>query len=362
VALAGVVLGICGFWRRRDWPSLLADSTIVCWGLALLAMATRTAWGLTAAVAVAVGHSLLVAVATCAWDAKGRLRRRGAALAGGLLLAAVIAVALCPSSALGGLHEAHRQEIYDTGRKEVIADHAFRTEKIFGELGVCTTWLPLIVAAIVATAGALAVNVRRSLGLLFAAGALLGVVSLGVGLASQGVGASPYLHANYLGDGYAVAIFGTLHCLLAGALAATALWYVKLSGRPVASVEGLAGMGRALPGAAMAVVLAAMSLFGTPLTGGFWARVFLLGTTLTGRSPYFPMAAGAVWVVLAVGATRIILAMYPATPAPLPAPVEPLAGVKGQLLRTAITAIAVALIMLGLRPQLLMEPIRMLIR
>jgi hypothetical protein len=59
---------------------------------------------------------------------------------------------------------------------------------------------------------------------------------------------------------------------------------------------------------------------------------------------------------MTAAALRLVAAMLLA-PAEAAVPAEPLAGAAGQLMRTAITAAVVAIMLLGLLPQLVVEPL-----
>jgi formate hydrogenlyase subunit 3/multisubunit Na+/H+ antiporter MnhD subunit len=164
------------------------------------------------------------------------------------------------------------------------------------------------------------------------------------------------IHAYFVDSPPAAGAFCGVAVVLGALTAILSLAYLRRSGRPAGAVADLAGLHRTHPGAAGALGAAVLCLCGAPLTAGFFARVFALTMALVGG--WFPAAVvAAVGSALMTAAALRLLAAMLLAPAEAAGPAPPLAGAAGQLMRTAITAAVVVVMLLGLLPQLVVEPL-----
>ncbi|MGC9453637.1 MAG: hypothetical protein ACP5HU_02125 [Phycisphaerae bacterium] len=135
--------------------------------------------------------------------------------------------------------------------------------------------------------------------------------------------------------------------------------YLVRSGRRMAEPQDIRGLARKYPDVAFAAGICLISLAGLPLTGGFFARVMLLSSA-AGTGALLAMLLF-VPPMIALSATYLSMVLAIAfTGRPAPHEHISLPGLRGALWRAGIAAVVTALVILGILPHLLAEPLRML--
>ncbi|MFP4106823.1 MAG: hypothetical protein ACLFVU_12135 [Phycisphaerae bacterium] len=154
------------------------------------------------------------------------------------------------------------------------------------------------------------------------------------------------------------AVTGTLICSAAAAVGLLlSIAYLGQAGFSSARMDGLMGAFRAQPGITLAALLFTASLVGLPVTAGFFVRICALSAGIS-AGQYTPAATLAILSVGPAAAlvdwleTAVIRPAYS-----LPERHMPVAGLTGQLMRLTITLLVVVVIVLGLLPQLLSDPL-----
>ena len=166
--------------------------------------------------------------------------------------------------------------------------------------------------------------------------------------------------ATYLANPWAGPIFAAVALGLAAVGLLLCAGYLRRSGRPVRRAADLTGLYRTHPGATAAMTVCLLALLGAPGTAGFFARVLVVGPVIW-NGVLTPAAL--LWAVTIVAAVMSLRPLAAACSfAPDAAPAEPMKGVAGQLWRVAITIVTVAVLILGVLPHLLLEPIMRALR
>ncbi len=165
------------------------------------------------------------------------------------------------------------------------------------------------------------------------------LVALLVGVSSEGAGA---MH-----NGVAAAIFyiGVYGVMNLGAFAVLA--YLANRGKPIETLDELAGLSRSYPLAALAMAVCLFSLMGMPPTAGFLGKVFIFSSALTAGDSALVALAIIGLLTSAVGAAyylRVIAACY------LRTPTVPLKSRPSATLETAIAVCATLMLLLGVLP------------
>ena len=130
------------------------------------------------------------------------------------------------------------------------------------------------------------------------------------------------------------------------------LAYLAHRGRPIETVDELAGLSRAHPGAALVLAICLFSLMGMPPTAGFFGKVGVFSAAISADNPALVALAIIGVINAAIGAAyylRLIAACY------LRSPTVALEGQSCPALRSAMGACAVAVLLLGLWPRYLMD-------
>ncbi len=130
------------------------------------------------------------------------------------------------------------------------------------------------------------------------------------------------------------------------------LAYLAHRGRPIETVDELAGLSRAHPGAALVLAICLFSLMGMPPTAGFFGKVGVFSAAISADDPALVALAIIGVINAAIGAAyylRLIAACY------LRSPTVALEGQSCPALRSAMGACAVAVLLLGLWPRYLMD-------
>ena len=139
--------------------------------------------------------------------------------------------------------------------------------------------------------------------------------------------------------------------------------YVRACGGSFRRMADLGRIARTHPGPAAAIIICLLSLAGAPLTGGFFAKISLLGSLLLAGQTTLAVVFALVTAIMAAVCGRAVLtAAEPVQDAGCHAAVAldggmssqapPMAGIRGQLWRLAITAIVTAILILGIFPAL----------
>ncbi|HSA94531.1 MAG TPA: NADH-quinone oxidoreductase subunit N [Acidobacteriota bacterium] len=216
---------------------------------------------------------------------------------------------------------------------------------LFG--GYALEWSGVLQAVAVATMfwGNLAALTQRSLKRMLAYSAIAQAGYLAIGLAAwEGSG------------GMAVLFYAAVYVVMnAGAFGLILL--VDRGGRFDESVEGLAGLARRAPLAAVSALVLLLSLTGIPPTAGFMGKYFLF-TAAVDKGMVLLAAAGALNSVISLFYYfRIGKALFLDDPAPVPPGSGlPAAGRISPLVTVFLALAAAALLLLGLLPDLLSGP------
>lgn len=137
--------------------------------------------------------------------------------------------------------------------------------------------------------------------------------------------------------------------------------YLRRCGHRLAEPQDIRGLARKYPDVAFAAGICLISLAGLPITGGFFARVMLLTSAAgTGALLAMLLLLPPMIVLSATYLSMLMAIAFTGRPAPHEHVVLP--GVRGALWRAGITAIVTAVVILGVLPHLLAEPLRMFLR
>ena len=211
-------------------------------------------------------------------------------------------------------------------------------------------WVMWVLAAATMTVGnvlaLLQTNAKRILAYSSVAhsGYLLVAVLAGPAVAGAGGGV---LQSGLAAALFYITVYGVTNL---GAFAVLA--YLAHRGKPIETVDELAGLSRAHPGAALVLAICLFSLMGMPPTAGFFGKVGVFSAAISADDP--ALVALAIIGVLnaAIGAAyylRLIAACY------LRSPTVALERQSCPALRSAMGACAVAVLLLGLWPRYLMD-------
>lgn len=158
-------------------------------------------------------------------------------------------------------------------------------------------WLIWVMAAVTMTVGnTLALmqdNVKRMLA--YSSVAHSGYMMMGLLV-------GPGLHGGFLQDGLAAMLFYMVAYGIMNIGAFAVIGYLSQDGNEPQLLQDLGGIGRARPGAALALAICVFSLLGMPPTIGFFGKVMLFGSTLSmAQSLIYPYGiATVILVVLAL--------------------------------------------------------------
>ncbi|MFW5731596.1 MAG: proton-conducting transporter membrane subunit [Planctomycetota bacterium] len=207
---------------------------------------------------------------------------------------------------------------------------------------------------LLAVAGALpAMRSRRTWGVL---GWLAGVQLAGLLLAALTGDRAPSF--SYLTVGVRVGAASLVSLLLHALAVGAAMLYIRRTRRePVGRLGDLAGLASSHPGAAMAIGVGMWSLAGLAPTLGAMGWVMRAGVVVSAGWPGVAVGWALVRGLSAVACIRLIAAMLRPAPSGELFAAEPLVGWQGQLRRCVITAAISAIVVLGILPEVLMEPL-----
>ncbi|MFO0927065.1 MAG: NADH-quinone oxidoreductase subunit N [Gemmataceae bacterium] len=179
-----------------------------------------------------------------------------------------------------------------------------------------------------------------------------------------GLAVVPYLASGAPGEAVGGAEAVLFYLVAYGAMTVGAfavLHHLSSSGRPVETVDDLAGLSRTHPGISLVMALFLLSLIGIPLTAGFAGKFLLfwnamgLSSATTDQAWLYRVLALIGAVNAAIGAwyyLRMATAMY------LREAIDPLPAPRTRPVVGTIAACALVTLALGVAPNLLMRPIR----
>ncbi len=190
------------------------------------------------------------------------------------------------------------------------------------------------------------------------------IVQVGVGLfLLDGVGrlhghsAGAYIRAAWISDPLRIAVMLGLHSGLILLLTGSAVWLLVLRGKSVRRLESSCGLARSCPGEAWVLMIAGLSLLGAAPLGGYWQLCLLFG--LRGSWHSQALLALPLLFVLPVTAMSVMDLcgrMFDTPEDPEPSPGQA-SGAPAMALRMIIVVLIIALLLLGLVPQLFLEPV-----
>lgn len=166
-----------------------------------------------------------------------------------------------------------------------------------------------------------------------------------------------YARAAWFADPLRVATMVAAHTLLVLLLTGATVGLLALRGRSVRSLEDLTGLARSCPGEAGVLMLTGLSLLGIAPLAGYWVLCLLFG--LRGSWHSEAMLGLPLLFVLPVAGMSIMdlsARMYQRGQGP-EVPLPPADGPRAFLLRIGIAVLLAALVILGLVPQILLEPV-----
>jgi formate hydrogenlyase subunit 3/multisubunit Na+/H+ antiporter MnhD subunit len=140
-------------------------------------------------------------------------------------------------------------------------------------------------------------------------------------------------------------------------LTGSALWLLVLRKKSVRRLENSCGLARSCPGEAWVLMIAGLSLLGAAPLGGYWQLCLLFG--LRGSWHSQALLGLPLLFVLPVTAMSVMdlcgrMFDRPADPEPAP---DPPHGALAMALRILIVVLVSVLVLLGLVPQLFLEPV-----
>ena len=173
--------------------------------------------------------------------------------------------------------------------------------------------------------------------------------------------AAPYYDVPWLTHLPRAAVYVGLHAALIVGITGSVVIYLRRGGMRLRRLEDISGIGASHPWAAAALAIAALSVFGLPLTGGFW-NICILFAFRTAWHSRALLGLPLLFVLPVAGFAAVdqmqMLYRHGHNPSRPPPPAcRPL----DHLLRVAIAVQVTALLLLGLLPQVLMEPLRLLL-
>ncbi|MFP4054301.1 MAG: proton-conducting transporter membrane subunit [Phycisphaerae bacterium] len=246
------------------------------------------------------------------------------------------------------LSASHSKLLSRLGRLEHYDGH-YGAATVTGPLSAVLMWAGVLVAGV---AGALALREKR-LGRLMV---WLLVADASAVLLAVSSGGGPHA-TSFLTGGSALAMGAAGLTVVHGLGLVLAMGYVSRTREgEFRSVEHLAGLGSSHPGAALALGVLLWSTAGLPVTAGMIRRYSIAGAAVW--SGWTPVSL--TWLVVrcmaAVAAVRMVAALL--RPAGIDVlPTDPMPGLRGQLWRVAITVIVVAIVILGVLPELVLDPL-----
>ncbi len=151
----------------------------------------------------------------------------------------------------------------------------------------------------------------------------------------------------YLAIGAALGWLGLMVCAA----------YIGRSGRRLAEPQDIRGLARKYPGMTFAAGVCLISLAGMPISAGFiWRLMALASSAGTGALLVMLLLLPPMVALAATYLSMLLAAAFIGKPAPQEHISLP--GARGAVWRVLIAAIAAILVLLGILPQLLMEPLR----
>jgi NADH-quinone oxidoreductase subunit N len=188
-------------------------------------------------------------------------------------------------------------------------------------------------------------NLKRMLA--YSTIAHMGFMLLGL---QSGVVGGNWLNA---ADAYAAAMFYTLVYVLMSAGSFGMLVFLSRKGFECETLDDMKGLNRRNPWYAFVMLLVMFSLAGVPPTAGFYAKLVVLSAAVNADQIWLAVAAVVFSVIGAYYYLRVVKLMYfdePVDAAAVPAFVEQTRG-----MRVLLSANGLALLVLGLLPQGLMD-------
>jgi formate hydrogenlyase subunit 3/multisubunit Na+/H+ antiporter MnhD subunit len=178
------------------------------------------------------------------------------------------------------------------------------------------------------------------------------------GVALTGVTGNRPPSFSYFTSGARVTVASAASLLLhTGGIVLAMTYVVRTRREPTRRLRDLAGMASSHPGSAVAIGVMLWSVAGLAPTLGAMGWVMRGGCAISAGWP--GVAAG--WAVVrglsAVACLRLVSAMLRPAPSGELFPAEPMPGGTGQLWRMGITAAVSAIVVLGILPEVLMEPL-----
>ncbi len=165
-------------------------------------------------------------------------------------------------------------------------------------------------------------------------------------------------HFMYLTAGLRVGAVSGVSLLLHALAVGGALLYVRRTRRePIGRLGDLAGLASSHPGSAVAIGVGLWSLAGLAPTLGAMGWVMRAGVVVSAGWSGVAVGWALVRGLSAVACIRLIAAILRPAPSGELFPADPLAGWRGQLWRCVITAAISAIVVGGILPEVLLEPL-----
>jgi NADH-quinone oxidoreductase subunit M len=169
--------------------------------------------------------------------------------------------------------------------------------------------------------------------------------------------AAGYVRWAWMSDPLRIAVLTVVHALLVMALAGCTVALLRRRGRKLEHMDELTGLAAACPREAAGLMIAGLSLFGAAPLGGFWTLGILFGLRASWHSRAL-LGLPLLFVLPVLGMSVLDLAgrMYD-RPQQLAREATGARGMAALLLKVAIVLAIVCLVILGIVPQLLLEPV-----
>lgn len=171
----------------------------------------------------------------------------------------------------------------------------------------------------------------------------------------------PYMSSSLLLDPPRAGIFIGVHLLLVILLSGLIVGYLRLAGWKANKLDDLAGLGRRHPGTAAALTVAGLSLFALPGTAGFWSTLAMFGLrtawhsrSLLGLPLLFVLPISAFAAIEPIQCALAPSRKLPRSHVPL--------GPAATTYRCLMACLAAAIVLLGVLPQILAEPVEALLK
>ncbi|MCC6211252.1 MAG: NADH-quinone oxidoreductase subunit NuoN [Burkholderiales bacterium] len=154
-------------------------------------------------------------------------------------------------------------------------------------------------------------------------------------------------------DAYAAAMFYTLIYVLMSAGAFGMLVFLSRKGYECETLEDMKGLNRRNPWYAFLMLVIMFSLAGVPPTAGFYAKLVVLSAAVNANQIWLAVAAVVFSVIGAYYYLRVVKLMY--FDEPVDAAAAPAFDAQTRGMRVLLSANGLALLVLGLLPQALMD-------